>query len=42
MNRRLDVLTLACLWLAAQPGAGVAQNRSSGPAADDLISARLA
>ena len=42
MNRRLDVLTLACLWLAAQPGAGVAQNRASGPAADDLISARLA
>jgi TonB family protein len=42
MNRRLNVLTLAWLWLAAQPGAGVAQNHSSGPAADDLISARLA
>jgi len=42
MNPRLDVLTLACLLLAAQPHAGVAQNRSGAPAADDLISARLA
>ena len=42
MNPRLDVLTLACLLLAAQPRGGVAQSRSSAPAADDLISARLA
>jgi TonB family protein len=42
MNRRLDLLTLAWLLLAAQPGATVAQNRSSVPAADDLISARPA
>jgi TonB family protein len=42
MNPRLDVLTLACLLLAAQPRVGAAQNRSSGPGADDLISARLA
>ncbi len=42
MNRRLAALTLACLLLAAQPRAGVAQNRPSAPAADDLISARLA
>lgn len=42
MNPRLDVLTLACLLLAAQPRVGAAQNRSSGPGADDLINARLA
>lgn len=42
MNPRLDVLTLACLLLAAQPHSAIAQSRSSAPAADELISARLA
>ena len=42
MNSRLDVLTVACLVLAAQPQAGVAQDRSSAPAAGELINARLA
>jgi TonB family protein len=42
MNPRLDALTVACLLLAVQSHMGVAQTRSSGPAADDLISARLA
>jgi TonB family protein len=43
MKRPLRVFTLACLLLlAAQPRAGVAQNRSSSPAADELITAKLA
>jgi TonB family protein len=42
MNRRLHLLALACLLLAAQPRAAVAQSHSSAPAADELINARVA